>query len=100
MILKNPDLDEGVYFHFSSFSQSFYLHLADGTHVQVVDCRAAAKSGKRENTHLAKTLQHLKLHKITTLSDPVTAPLQTCYKGTPTHSGGLSQPGHLHSGIY
>lgn len=42
-------LDESVYFHFSAFSQSFNLHLADGTHVQMVDCRAASKTEDRDN---------------------------------------------------
>lgn len=42
-------LDESVYFHFPAFSQSFNLHLADGTHVQMVDCRPASKTEDTEN---------------------------------------------------
>lgn len=38
------NLDESVYFHLSAFSQSFDLHLADGTHIEVVHCWTASKS--------------------------------------------------------
>lgn len=43
--LPGPDyLDESVYFHLPAFSQSLDLHLADGTHVEMVDRRAASES--------------------------------------------------------
>lgn len=37
-------LDESINFCFSSFSKRFDLDLADGTHVQVVDCRATSET--------------------------------------------------------
>ena len=39
-----PYLDERLHFHFAAFGQSFYLHLADGTHVEMVHRWAASKA--------------------------------------------------------